>query len=76
MVADFDALLTGPLDASLRSFTQRLRDAFASITLSPPPQPLPANSKPVSMIGESDDEVPTKDNELPEPSPASSASNS
>lgn len=53
VVADFDMLLAGPVDKSVKESVQRLRDAFASTTL--PPHPL----------GEFDDESPTNEYELP-----------
>ena len=47
IVADFDTLLTGPLDAAMKASVQRLRDGFANtVSLSPPPQPVPANNTP------------------------------
>ena len=69
VIADFDTLLTGPLDSALRASVRRLRDAFANTTttLSPPPQPVPANARPVSLFqgpGEFDDEVPTTEVEV------------
>ena len=64
VVADFEMLLSGPLDAGLRATVMRLRDAVARTTtrLSPPPQPKPQNGS-----SDFDQEAPTQEADLPSP---------